>query len=234
VHRFSRTLRFGSINTLRLLGAALILSMAACVASIPIKDQAPKLTYSVNEKVVVALVDVRRELTVDKKPPTYIGVVHGMFGIPSDMHIYPWVALRDERGFTLAQELEQRIADGLQNTGATVVRIPAGEHVDAATAMLAAQGVGANRLLLISLDAWNVDMNINWVGSFDFDWGYTVAICDGAGVEISRFKDSGQEDIKEKASDSARNMITVAYRDRIEKLLGRPEIRAALSESAKR
>jgi hypothetical protein len=41
-----------------------------------------KLSYVVNEKVGLALVDVRRELTVDKKPPTYIGTVHGVFGIP--------------------------------------------------------------------------------------------------------------------------------------------------------
>ena len=99
----------------RVLATAITLSMAACVAAIPIKDQAPKLSYIVNERVVLALVDVRRELTVDKKPPTYIGIMHIMFGIPMDMQIYPWVALKDEKGFTLAQELEQRISDGLQS-----------------------------------------------------------------------------------------------------------------------
>jgi hypothetical protein len=233
MHRFASALRIGSVNMLPVLVTAIILSMAACVAPIAIKDQAPKLSYAVNEKVGLALVDDRRELTVDKKPPTFIGRIHVMFGIPMDMQVYPWVALKVERGFTLAQELEQRIADGLQSRGATVVRIPAGVHVDAASAKFAAQDSGANRLLLISLDEWYIDMNANWVGSFEFDWGYTVDICDGAGVEIATFKDSGQEDIKEKASDSARNMITVAYRTRIEKLLARPEIRAALSESTK-
>ena len=72
---------------------------------------------------------------------------------------------------------------------------------------------------------------MNWVGSFDFDWGYTVKICDGAGAQISTIKDSGQDVVKEKASDSPRNMITAAYRAREEKLLDRADVRAALSVS---
>jgi len=228
---FTRSPRIVSVCALRLTAVALALSLAACVAAIPIKDQAPKVSYVLNEKIALALIDMRPELKVDKKPPTYLGHAHVSFGIPVDMQVYPTVALKDEKNFTLAQELEQRIAEGLQASGATVLRIPAEAHVDMAAAQLAAQGLGADRLMLISLDAWYVDINMNWVGSFDFDWGYTVKICDGAGAQISTIKDSGQDVVKEKASDSPRNMITAAYRAREEKLLERADVRAALSVS---
>jgi hypothetical protein len=225
--------RLASRAILRLSALSLAMLLAACVAPIPVKDQAPKVSYGASEKVAVAVIDSRPILTAEKKPPTYIGRAHGVFGIPTDMQVYPWVALKEEKSLTLAQELEQRIADSLQAIGANVVRVEPGAHGDAASARRAAQGLNADRTLLITLDEWSVDVNLNWVGSFDFDWGYTVEVADGAGAQMAMFKDSGQDVVKEHASDSPRNMITVAYRERLEKLLERPELRAALSIPAK-
>jgi hypothetical protein len=85
-----------SIAALRLSAVGLAL-LTACVAPISIKDQAPKVSYSANEKVAVAAIDSRPNLTAEKKPPTYIGRAHTVFGIPTDMHVYPWVALKDKR-----------------------------------------------------------------------------------------------------------------------------------------
>jgi hypothetical protein len=59
--------------------------------------------------------------------------------------------------------------------------------------------VAADRILLITLDEWYVDVNLNWVGSFDFDWGYTVEVSDRAGTQIATFKDSGEDVVKEHA-----------------------------------
>lgn len=226
--------RITSITALRLSALGLSVALAACVAPIPIKDQAPKVSYSsANGKVAVVVIDSRPVLKAEKKPPTFIGRAHGVFGIPTDMQIYPWVALKEEKDFTLAQELEQRIADALQGTGANVVRVAAGAHADAVSAKRAAQALDADRILLVTLDEWSVDVNLNWVGSFDFDWGYTVEVSDRAGAQVAMFKDSGQDVVKEHASDSPRNMITVAYRVRLEKLLERPELRTALSIPAR-
>jgi len=218
---------------LRAAAVSLILPLTACVAPIPIKDQAPKVAYSASEKIALVVIDARPVLKEDKKPPTYIGVAHTVFGIPRDMQLYPWVALKEEKDLTLAQGLEQRIADALQGIGASVVRVDAGAHVDAVSAKRAAQGLDADRIMLITLDEWSVNINLNWVGSFDFDWGYRVEIFDKAGAQITSFKDSGQDVIKEHASDSPRNMITAAWRARLEQLFERPEIRQALSLPAK-
>jgi hypothetical protein len=229
MYRFRLFSRSASVAVLRLSAMGLAVLVTACVTPIPIKDQAPKVSYAANEKVAVAVVDSRPSVKAEKKAATYIGRAHGLFGIPTDMQVYPWVSLKEEKDFTLAQELEQRVADALQGIGANVVRVETGAHVDAASAKRAALGLGADRILLITLDEWSVDVNLNWAGSFDFDWGYTVEVFDTAGAQITTFKDSGQDVVKEHASDSPRNMITVAYRARLEKLLERPELRSALS-----
>ncbi|HWX28834.1 MAG TPA: hypothetical protein VNZ53_15520 [Steroidobacteraceae bacterium] len=218
-----------STAVLRLVVLGLVSLLTGCVAPIPIKDQAPKASYPATGRVALAIIDSRPSLREDKKPPTYIGRAHGVFGIPQDMQVYPWVALKEEKSLTLAQELEQRMADALQAMGATAVRLDAGAHQDADSAVRAAQAVAADRLLLITLDEWSVNVNLNWVGSFDFDWGYTVEVCDRAGTQLAKFKDSGQDVVKEQASDSPRNMITAAFRTRLEKLLERPEVRSGLS-----
>ena len=230
---FRRNSRIVSSAALRVAAVGLALLLTACVAPIPIKDQAPKVAYSASEKIALVVIDARPILKEAKKPPTYIGVAHTVFGIPSDMHVYPWVALKEEKDLTLAQGLEQRIADALQGIGAGVVRVDGGAHVDAASARRAAQGLDADRIMLITLNEWSVNINLNWVGSFDFDWGYGVDIFDKAGAPITSFKDSGQDVVKEHASDSPRNMITAAWRARLEKLFERPEVQQALSLPAK-
>jgi hypothetical protein len=222
-----------SLAALRLSALGLAAMLAACVAPIPIKDAAPKMSYATSDKVAVAVVDSRPILKTEKKPATYIGVARAVFGIPTDMQVYPWVALKEEKSLTLAQELEQRIADALQSTGANVVRLDAGAHADMESARRAMQGLGADRVMLISLDEWAVDVNLSWVGSFDFDWGYTVTIFDNTGAQIATFKDSGKDVVKEQGSDSPHNMITAAFRARLEKLLDRAEVRSGLSLPAK-
>lgn len=101
--------RMASAATRYLLALGLAIPLAACVAPIPIKDQAPKVSYSVSRKVAVAVIDSRPDLTVDKKPPTFIGHAHTLFGIPADMQVYPWVALKEEKDFTLAQSLNSEL-----------------------------------------------------------------------------------------------------------------------------
>lgn len=224
--------RMLSSAALRLAAVSLSLLLSACVAPIPVKDQAPKVAYSAKEKIALVVIDARTTLKEAKKPPTYIGVAHSVFGIPTSMQIYPWVALKDEKSLTLAQWLEQRIADALQGTGASVVRVDEQGHLDADSAKRAAQAMSPDRAMLITLNEWSVNINLNWVGSFDFDWGYTVAVFDKTGVQITSFKDSGQDVVEEHASDSPKNMITAAWRTRLEKLLERPEIKQALAPPA--
>jgi hypothetical protein len=211
-----------------LLAAASML--AGCVTPIPLAQEAPDLSYKVTAPTVVSVVD-QRDLLKEGKPPTFIGVAHATFGIPSDMQTYPWfVSDKARKDQTLAQALEERIVvglndDGWQLTGAALTKPPTN---DEAVSLLAARS--AQRLLVLSLTKWYVSINLNWVTAFNFDWGYQLEVYDPQGNAVANVVDSGRDVVDMKADDSAQNQIKMAYRDRLIKILERPEVRAALEQ----
>jgi hypothetical protein len=204
--------------------------LAGCVTPIPLAQEAPDLSYKSTAAMVVSVVD-KRDILAEGKPPTFIGVAHGAFGIPSDMQAYPWfVSDKARKEQTLAQALEERVVVGLndegwQLTGAALTKPPT---KDEAVSLLAARS--AQRLLVLSLTQWYVSINLNWVTAFNFDWGYEVEVLDAQGAAIASIKDSGRDVVDMKADDSPQNQIKMAYRDRLIKILERPEVRTALEQ----
>ena len=63
-----------------------IASLAGCVTPVAVKDQLPKLDYTNNEEVLISVID-ERERVKRGKPEDFIGVAHGVFGIPADWHV---------------------------------------------------------------------------------------------------------------------------------------------------
>jgi len=204
--------------------------LTGCVTPIPMAQEAPDLNYKVTGPVVVSVVD-QRDLLAEGKPPTFIGVAHTVFGIPTDMQAYPWFVSDEARkDQTLAQALEERIVVGLndegwQLTGAAVTKPPT---KDEAVSLLAARS--AERLLVLSLTKWYVSINLNWVTAFNFDWGYKLEVYDPQGNAVASVVDAGRDVVDMKGDDSAQNQIKMAYRDRLIKILERPEVRAALGQ----
>jgi hypothetical protein len=217
-----------SLPAIILLTAASML--AGCVTPIPLAQEAPDLSYKSTAPMVVSVVDQRKLLT-EGKPPTFIGVAHSVFGIPSDMQTYPWfVSDKARKDQTLAQALEERVVVGLndegwQMTGAALTKPPT---KDEAVSLLAARS--AQRLLVLSLTQWYVSINLNWVSAFNFDWGYEIEVLDSQGASIAGIKDSGRDVVDAQGDQSWPNMIKMAYRDRLIKILERPEVRTALEQ----
>jgi hypothetical protein len=218
--------RSTSVRAMVLLAAAALLS--GCVTPIPLEQEAPDLGYKASRPMVVTVVD-QRDVLAEGKPPTYIGRAHSLFGIPSDMQVYPWfVSDKAKKDQTLAQALEDRIVVGLndknwQVTAADFAKAPTSEE---AVSILAARS--ADRLLVLSLTKWFVSINLNWVGAFNFDWGYRLDVFDAQGASLASISDTGRDVVDEKADQSPQNMIKLAYRERLIKILQRPEVQAAL------
>ncbi len=63
--------------------------LAGCVTTIPMAEQSPDLSYMNEDKIVISVIDERRRVREGGKPPNFVGVAHGTFGIPSDWHVYP-------------------------------------------------------------------------------------------------------------------------------------------------
>lgn len=210
-----------------------VLLLTGCVTPIPLAQEAPDLSYNATQSIVVAVID-DRDIVKEGKPPTYIGRAHGSFGIPSDMQTYPWfVSDKEKKKQTLAQALEERIVVGLNDDGwrltsAGVTKAPVKDDVRSLLAVNDAQ-----RLLVLSITQWFASINLNWVTAFNFDWGYKLNIFDKEGVVLASITDSGRDVVDEEAKQSHQNMIKMAYRTRLIKILERPEVKAALNKSTK-
>lgn len=202
--------------------------LGGCVTPIPLEKEAPDLSYKAATAVVVSVLD-ERDVLAQGKPPTFIGRAHSVFGIPTDMQVYPWfVSDKARKDQTLAQALEERIVVGLSDEGWQVTGADSTDRQapDAAAAMLASRG--AQRLVVLSITKWFASINLNWVTAFNFDWGYRMEVLDAQGHAVASIADSGRDVVDEKADQSPQNMLKLAFRDRLIKILERPELRAAL------
>lgn len=206
------------------------LLLTGCVTPIPLAQEAPDLSFKSTRPLVVAVTDERRYLT-EGKPPTYIGRAHGVFGIPSDMQVYPWfVSDKAKKDQTLAQAIEDRIVVGLGDEGWTLsgAAVTGRPTTEQAAALLAERK--AQLLVDLALTDWFVSVNLNWVGAFNFDWGYRVEVFDDKGNVVTTFADSGRDVVDMKADESPQNMIKMAFRERLIKILERPELKTALTD----
>ena len=221
----SRRLRSALPAAVTLLTATLL---GGCVTPIPLEKEAPDLSYKAATAVVVSVLD-ERDVLAQGKPPTFIGRAHSLFGIPTDMQVYPWfVSDKARKDQTLAQALEERIVVGLSDEGWQVTGADSTGRLapDAMAAMLASRG--AQRMVVLSITKWFASINLNWVTAFNFDWGYRMEVLDEQGRVVANIDDSGRDVVDEQADQSPQNMLKLAFRERLIKILERPELKAAL------
>ena len=152
-----------------------------------------------------------------------------MFGIPADLHVYP-VLTQDKakKSQTLAQNLQERIAVGLNDEGwrmtpATFPKVPLKDEIAAL-----ATANGTERVIVLTLNTWYFSINMSLVSDFNFDWGYNLHILDAQGTTLADLTDNGRDVVDTKGSDSYGNQVNLAYRDRLIKIFERPEVKAAL------
>jgi hypothetical protein len=212
--------------------AALLLAaaLAGCVTPIPVHDQAISPTYAGQGTLLLAVIDTRDSVLKEGKPPTYLGRAHISFGIPTNMNVYPWISENSaKKGQTLAQALEERIVIGMNERGWKVVGANLGSAPAPEQVPQLLRERGADRLLLLRLTEWSVDVNLNWVGSFDFDWGTAVTVFGSQATPLLSFEDTGKDVVELQSSQSPGNSVRLAFKARLTKLFERPDLQAALT-----
>jgi hypothetical protein len=203
--------------------------MSGCVAHIPFAQQLPPIDHSGLGMLAVSVVD-DRERVKKGKPRNFVGVAHGIFGIPSDLNIKSALAVEDgDKARDLAQYLQYRIMQGFKARGWNAVEldlktVPGDEQTRALLA-----GVGANQLLLLQLREWFFRLNLSWATAFNFDTDRTVFIYGAHTGKVLEKKFAGRDVVDQEWTESPQNHILMAYRDQLAEILNDPEVKQALA-----
>jgi len=202
--------------------------VTGCATHIPIDEQLPSVEYKSTDRLVFSVIDSRQRV-IEGKSKDFIGVAHGVFGIPVDWHVKNAIAVEEgDKERNLSQWLQYRIVKGLENNGWDVVSVDL-ESVptfDQANNIL--EENASKTMLILNLKEWYFSINLNWVSAFNFDTNTTVIVnLINKGETLS--KDFAERDvIDEKATESPQNNILRAYRDQIKQILNDPEVKNAL------
>jgi hypothetical protein len=195
-----------------------IASLTGCVTPVAIKDQLPKIYYTNNEKVLISVIDERRRVQ-QGKPEDFIGVAHGVFGIPADWHVGQVLATEEgDKERDLSDWLELRIVNGLNQEGwqSRAIDLNSLPDIDEATSRLVEND--APWLIALVLNEWYFSINLNWVTAFNFDTDTDIHVFHiSSGKVLSKsFKE--RDVIEEMADESPQNNILGAYRAQIQQI----------------
>jgi hypothetical protein len=207
--------------------------LPGCVATIPMAEQSPDLSYMDEDKIVISVIDERRRVRESGKPPNFIGVAHGAYGIPADWRVYPVLTgfEKEKKKQSLAAFLEERIVFGLDDDGWKVAAAGFARAPSEYEMVSRLEAEEAERLLVLTLKEWYVSLNLNWVSAFNFDWDASVDVYDRKAQSIFGTSMSGRDVVDEEATESPRNHILRAYRDRLVGILEDAEVRQALARN---
>jgi hypothetical protein len=212
----------------KLLGLGIIILMSAgCVTHIPLAEQVPPVGYASSNPIVVSVVD-ERDRVKQGKPKTFIGVAHGVFGIPSDLHIKVVAVEESDTDRDLAAFLSYRLVQGLEQKGWKVMELSLSSVPTQEEALRSLTEKGAESLLILKLKEWYFSINLNWVTAFNFDSNTDVTIYRAGSGKVLEKNIAARDVIDAQASQSYQNHILMAYRDRLAKILADSEVRKAL------
>jgi hypothetical protein len=204
--------------------------LTGCVSHIPLSEQAPALSYASKEPLVIGVIDSRKRVKAGK-PRTFIGVAHGVFGIPSDCEVDPWIAVEEgDDKKDLAQFLQKRIVTGLSNKGWKVseIDVETVPNLNQAEALLTKYKT--KHLLVLQLNEWFFSINLNLVTAFNFDTDTDVIIFSKEKGQVLTKKFAGRDVVDVKGNDSYQNQILMAYREQLNEIFNNPEIQKSLQD----
>lgn len=213
------------------LAAFSVIILSGCVTPISLEEQTPNPNISHEDKVVISVLDNRTRLIEDEKTNTYVGTVHGTFGIPMDWHVSQILATQDsDKDKNLAQFIEHRLVTGFTESGwdAVEAEVTSINSPEEAKALLESQQ--ADKLLVINIKEWYFSINLNWVTAFNFDTDSLVTVYELTEGKLIEKQFKGRDVIEEKADESPQNNVLRAYRDQLVEIVTDPEIQGALEK----
>ncbi|WP_139792379.1 YajG family lipoprotein [Henriciella litoralis] len=195
------------------------------MSPLPPEDQRPSFDYAPAGPVMVSVIEDRVR-TKDGKPDDLIGYARS-YGIPNHWKLNVFRQKDIPEGADLGDFLEQRIVEGMTDSGWSAIAVETDEPVADADVDQFLSPQQASRLLTIVIKDWHTDVNLNWVGKFRFDHDAELAVQGPDGTILSKsFKET--ESVPGDANDSWPNAILRAFSAQVQEMLDDPEVVSAL------
>jgi len=210
-----------------LLIAAAALMVTACVTPRSLDLQNPAIAYKAPDKVLVGVVEDRERVKTGK-PANFAGYARA-YGIPNDWTV-DVLTLSDkaQKGKSMSRYLSERIAAGMTSNGTEVVVVQADRVPTDAEANAILSQNGAGTLITVVDRDWHFDLNINWVGKFQFNSDVEVIVQKAGRGTVLRKNFAEKQAIQAKGEDSWPNQIVDAYKAKLEQIFNDPEVKAAI------
>ncbi|MCB2168432.1 MAG: hypothetical protein KQI78_12290 [Deltaproteobacteria bacterium] len=207
-----------------------VVSLTGCVTPMAFQEQLPDVAYTINEGVLVSVIDERIRVK-EGKPKDFIGKAHGAFGIPSDWHVKQVLATEEgDKERDLSEWLQHRIVKGLEQKGFRSASVELEDIPSFEEAKSVLIDNDASWLFVMVLNEWYFSINLHWVSAFNFDTDTDVHVFDAFTGELlsKRFKE--RDVIEEKATESPQNLIMAAYKAQLQQIINDEEIRLIMGK----
>ncbi len=201
--------------------------LAGCVTPLSASDQTPRVQYAATETTLVAVID-ERVRTEEGRPENFAGFARN-YGIPMHWTVETlMLGAREDKGKTMAELLSARLVSGLSAQGANARSVVIASPLNDGEARALLERESASRLMTVQLKDWHFDLNINWVGRFQFNSDAIVTVQTEAGTILTE-QFAERQAIQAEGDQSWPNMILTAYRAKMEQILHDDDVRGALT-----
>lgn len=215
---------------LRYLILAASLALAGCVTPMNALDQTPAPGYSPPDRTLVAVIDERIR-TEEGRPEAFAGFARS-YGVPFHWTVETlMLGSKADKSLTMAELLSARMASGLAAGGGDVRSVALQAPLDDAGARALLEREQAGRLMTVQLKDWHFDLNVMWVGRFQFNSDAIVTVQNHAGTVLTERYAENQA-IQAEGDESWPNMILAAYRAKMEQILKDDDLHNALTAPA--
>ncbi len=171
--------------------------------------------------LVVALTshDQRDYVLSENKDPVFVGIQRGGYGNPFDV--------LTESGNPLAHDITESVSNSLSKNGFKVIQVASSHSDDRLSLINKLKEMDADRLLIFTIYEWKSDTYQNTALIYNLN----AEIMDSEGKILGKAEVRGRDDLRGSflnPAGHAKEVIPVAFREKIEMLINSEQISDAL------
>lgn len=211
--------RMNSIRSVLIVFCLVVLSGCAIGNTHQYADTLANINYAGSTAIAVATCDNREYVLSGGKNPDFVGLSRGGFANPFNVNT--------SSGKSLAEDMTISISNSLASKGFKPIPVVV-SHADQKRSVIEKLQIsGGERLLILTLTEWKSDTYMNTALLYDIK----MEVLNREGATMNQKELKGKDNLGGSFMNPpqhAKEVVPIAFRNKIELLLNSPEIAAAL------